>query len=96
MVKFQLELPNDFDDYAWEIESKGWFQAIAEFNGVQYQIVFYDQGRLSQDIEESLVDEPMFFERNLVVLKLVNRQHMENATEYLANTGKYEGFSSLK
>ena len=32
-----------------------------------------------------------FYESNLLVVKLVDRIHMEKAVEYLANTGKYIG-----
>ncbi|TQV84817.1 hypothetical protein FKG94_04695 [Exilibacterium tricleocarpae] len=91
MINYQLKLPDDFEEYAWEVESKGWFQALAEFDGVRYQITFYDQARLTQDIDDELEDEPIFFESNLLVLESVDRSHMEKAIEYLANSGKYKG-----
>jgi hypothetical protein len=91
VIKFQLVLPNDFDEYAWEVESKGWFNAIAEFDGNRYQISFYDPTRLSQDIEDELDENPIFYESNLLVVKSVDRSNMEKAVEYVANTGKYIG-----
>lgn len=90
MINYQLKLPDDFEDYAWEVESKGWFQATAEFDDVRYQITFYAQARLIQDIDDGLEDEPIFFESNLLVLESVDRSHMEKAIEYLANTSKYK------
>lgn len=96
MINYKLVLPNDFDDYAWEIESKGWFNAIAEFDGARYQISFYDPTRLSQDVEDELDENPAFYESNLLVVKLVDRPHMEKAVEYLAKTGKYIGMVQQK
>ena len=90
MIDYSLELPDDFDDYAWEVESKGWFSgAIALFGGSRYRVVFYDLARLSQDIEEELDESAAFLERNLLVVKTVDRNNMEKAIEFVAKTERY-------
>ena len=90
MIDFKLELPDDFDDYSWEVESKGWFDdAIAVFDGNRYRVAFYDQARLAQDIDEELDGSTVFFEPNLLVVKSVDRNHMERAIESIAKDGKY-------
>lgn len=90
MINYKLELPDDFDDYAWEVESKGWFSgATALFGGRRFELVFYDPARLSQDIKDELDEGVAFLERNLLVVKSVDRNHMEKAIEFIARTGKY-------
>ena len=97
MISTNLRLPSDFDDYAWEVEAKGWFDgAVAEFNGIQYEIVFYDPSRLAQDIDKDLEDGGIFYEKNLIVINLVDRHHMEKAVKHLAKTGKYEDMIKMK
>jgi hypothetical protein len=90
MVEYELILPPDFDDYAWEVESKGWFSgAVVKFSGKKYSLNFYDSSRLSQEIADELSAHPMFVEDNLVVLESIDRSHMEKAVESLARSGKY-------
>lgn len=49
MVDYVLKLPVDFDDYAWEVESKGWFgEAVVVAQGKRYKLNFYDPVRLTQ------------------------------------------------
>lgn len=90
MIDYKLELPDDFEDYAWEVESKGWFSgAIALLGGSRYKVVFYDPTRLSQDIKDELDESVAFLERNLMIVKTVDRNNMEKAIEFIAKTGKY-------
>ncbi|MEO5841427.1 MAG: hypothetical protein ABIQ73_06985 [Acidimicrobiales bacterium] len=47
-----LLLPSDFDQYEWEVESKGYYVgACVELEGRRISITFYDQLRLGQDVE---------------------------------------------
>jgi hypothetical protein len=90
MIDYKIELPTDFDDYAWEVESKGWLNDIVvSFEGVRYRVVFYDPTRLAQDIDEDLEENAVFLESNILVVKTVNRNYMEKAIEFIAQTGKY-------
>lgn len=85
-----IEFPEGFDDFAWEVESKGWLQgAIAVIAGRRYSVMFYDPSRLTQDIESELKQNAVFFERNLIVVPSVTRTHMEAAIEVIARTGRY-------
>lgn len=90
MISYKLELPDDFDDYAWEVESKGWFSGgVAIFDGRRFRLAFYDPARLSQDIKDELNGGIVFFECNILIVKSVDRDHMEKAIAYIAETGKY-------
>ena len=85
-----IELPEGFDDFAWEVEIKGWFQgAIAVIAGQRYRVTFYDPSRLAQEIADELEKSSSFFERNLIVVKSVTRAHMQAAIEVIASTGRH-------
>jgi hypothetical protein len=88
MGELKLELPQYFDEYAWEVESKGWLQGvIATIDGRRYLLTFYDPTRLSQDIEEQLVREQCFFEPNLIVVRSVTREYIEASVAAIVATG---------
>ena len=77
----------DFADYEWEVEAKGWFsEATLIVAGKRYRLNFYDATRLSQEIEDDLERDGLFFEPNLVIVKFVTRSHMERAAEWLAQS----------
>jgi hypothetical protein len=81
---FSLIFPEGYEDYAWELESKGCFsEARLEFQGRRYRLTFYDPARLGQDIENELQRGGVYFEPNLVVVPAVTRQNMEKAAARL-------------
>lgn len=74
----ELLLPDDFDDYAWEVERKGWFaHAAVLIDGTRQDVTFYDPVRLQQDIEMEIERGPVFLEDNIVVIPAVTRPQME-------------------
>jgi hypothetical protein len=84
---YSLTFPQGFDDYASEVEAKGWFaEATLSFRGRQYRLSFYDAARLRQEIESEFQRGSIFFEPNLVVLPAVTRQNMEKAIDTLIRT----------
>jgi hypothetical protein len=86
----QVEFPEGFDDYAWEVESKGWLQGvIVIIDNHRYSLTFYDPVRLRQDVEAELNSAPAFFEPNLVIVPAVTRKHIESAVDVIAKTGRY-------
>ena len=88
VTKHQLILPQNFDEYAWEVESKGWFSgARIRFEGKDYILTFYDAVRLVQEIEAEFLRGGVFFEPNLVVVKSLTRQNMEAAIDFLIRSG---------
>lgn len=96
MTDYELSLPDDFDDYEWELESKGWFdQAVMICDGNKYKLSFYDPVRLAQDIEYELSSVGAFFEENVVVIRTVDRASMEKAVEYLASSGGYKTLQKM-
>jgi hypothetical protein len=53
MSSFSFDLPEDFADYTWEVEAKGWFAgARLTISGKEYQLIFYEPVRLAQTIEK--------------------------------------------
>ena len=94
MRNFSLIFPDDFDDYAWEVEAKGWLNdVILETNGQKFRIMFYDLARLSQDIESALAINAAFVEKNVVVVPHVTRLAIEQAVQFMAIS---DGFARLK
>jgi hypothetical protein len=89
VTDYSLVFPEGFDDYAWEVESKGWFgEARLTFMGRSYRMNFYEPVRLAQEIEAELERGSPFFEPNLVVVPSVTRQNMETAVEFLVQSGQ--------
>jgi len=87
MTKFSLHLPQDFDDHEWEVESKGWYQgAYLMIEKKMYKLIFYDPARLAQDIAYDIKNNCIFFEKNLVVISIVNKKNMEMAVKFLMDT----------
>jgi len=87
--KYSLVFPEGFDDYAWEVQAKGWFaDAMLLSLGRQYRINFYDPVRLGQEIESEHKRGGVFFEQNLVVVQSVTRPNMEKAMNFLMESGQ--------
>jgi hypothetical protein len=94
MTDNSLVFPEGFDDYAWEVEAKGWFtEATFTFLGKKHRMTFYEPGRLRQDIEEEFRGGRFFFEPNLVVVPSVTRQNMEKAVKALIQSGEVSALS---
>lgn len=91
---FQLHLPDDFDAYAWEVEAKGWYpDAILIFDGKRYVLNFYDAMRLAQSVEGDVSQDSLFFEPNVIVIPVVTRAAMEQATAKLVNSGRFKALA---
>jgi hypothetical protein len=89
VTDYSLDFPAGFDDYAWEVQSKGWFSDVRlAAYGKQYRIAFYDPVRLSQEIQEEIHRGGVFFEPNLVVVQSITRESMEKAVELLMESTK--------
>ena len=89
MTKHSLDFPQGYDDYAFEVESKGWFgEARLSFLGRQYRLNFYDPVRLGQDIDSEIQRGHLFFEPNLVVVQSLTRPNMESAVARLVESGQ--------
>lgn len=89
-ISAHLRLPDDFDEYAWEVELKGYFHdAVAEYQGLAYRIAFYDSTRLGQDVESELQSGLAVLPANLVVVESVTRAAMEQAVGRLFRSGSH-------
>ncbi|EEF58378.1 hypothetical protein Cflav_PD6121 [Pedosphaera parvula Ellin514] len=91
MKQYTLKWPDDFEDYAWQIESKGWFVGLEIIiDGKTLKPIFYDPARLSQDILEEISSAGFFVESFLIVIQQVTRETIERAIADLARTGGLE------
>jgi len=85
--KPELRLPSDFDDYL--SDAKGYFRgAQLTYKGQVYVLTFYDPVRLAQEIEADLERSGFFFEENMIVVREVSRQLLEDAVKKLVATGQ--------
>jgi len=88
-----LQLPDEFDQFASEVEAKGWFgEASLNLRGKKYRLNFYDARRLRQEISDSIGRGKAFFEPNLVVIKSLTRAQMESAAGQLVEAGVANDF----
>ena len=86
-LEFELYLPDDFEDALWT--SKGYCpDAKLVVAKSTYRLMFYDPVRLSQDATDEIKSGDFFFERNLIVVKQVDRQSLEAAARWLVETGQ--------
>ena len=83
MATWKLVLAENFDEFEWETEAKGWYPAELRYRGKVFALTFYDPVRLQQEIEDELKRCDAFFEENLIVVRTVNRAHMERAVARL-------------
>lgn len=89
-ISVHLRFPDDFDEYAWEVELKGHFHdAVAECEGQTYRIAFYDSTRLGQDVESELQSGLAVMPANLVVVESVTPAAMEEAVRLLFHAGRH-------
>lgn len=95
MSDFSLILPNDFDEYAWEVEAKGWFSDVmVNIAGKVYKLNFYDPARLNQEIEDDFSGNVAFVGGNLVVVRAVNRANIEIAVSDLVRSNRIYALAS--
>lgn len=86
---YRVILPDDFDEYAWEVEKKGWFDsAYVEFDGLKIRLSIYDQTRLKQEVEYAISSARLFFEKNILVVSTVSRDSIEASVKFLYESGE--------
>lgn len=79
-----LSLPDDFGDYAWEVEEKGVFWGARIVLGSLYlPVTFYDPARLAQDVQEDVKAQRSFAVRNLIVVGRLTVEEMTTAVAAL-------------
>ncbi|CAM4095574.1 hypothetical protein [Corallococcus exiguus] len=89
MSNIVLEFPPGFEDYAWEVEAKGWLPGVvAVIHGRRYTLTVYDPARLTQGVDEALKGGRAFLERNLVVVASVTRERIVSAIQEIFQTGR--------
>jgi hypothetical protein len=89
MEKYSLKWPINFEDYSWELESKGWFCGLEVVIGNEvFKPTFYDPTRLIQDVKEDLANGHPFTLSRLIVIDHVCRELMESVIDKLAKTGE--------
>jgi hypothetical protein len=88
--KFEFFLPDDFADYEWECESKGWFSlAQLTVEGKTYCLIFFDPSRLAQAIVSEHERGNPFYEANLIVVPSITAENMSAAARWLVESGEF-------
>ena len=80
-LKFSVE--EDFD-VMWTCKGY-YFGSILKHAGQIYRISFFDPVRFSQDCESMLQLDPIFTEKNIVIIPEVNLERMQNAARWLVD-----------
>lgn len=86
MKDYNIKLPDDFYEYAWEIELKGCFEIDVQIAGNVYTFNFYDPIRLNQTVEDDLHSSQYFFYENMVILPRVNIENIKKFIEDVIDT----------
>jgi hypothetical protein len=91
-----LKLPVIDADEDALLPSKGWYDAVVEQDGVQYQISFRALANLQQDLEASVQTGGCFTTvPGVVVLAQVNAANLRRALEALADGDWFDGLAPL-
>jgi hypothetical protein len=89
VTNITLQFPTGFEDYAWEVEAKGWLPGlVAVIEERRYTLTVYDPVRLAQDVDDALKEGRAFLESNLVVVGSVTRESIASAIEKIVQTGR--------
>ncbi len=86
---FEIEFPERFDDFAWEVESKGWLSVVVTIGHRRFSVTVYDPIRLAQEIQDALARSGTFFEHNLLVVPIVTRAHVQAGIARIVSDGSY-------
>jgi hypothetical protein len=91
MKEYTLKWPDNFNDYSWEIEYKGWFEGLEiVVDGKTLRPAFYDPVRLSQEIAGEISSAGFFCEPFLIIIQRVTRETIESVVADLAKSGELE------
>jgi hypothetical protein len=83
-MEARLVLPDDFADYAWEVEAKGVFwDVFLELGERRIPVTFYEPTRLAQDVEEELLSYSQVLLSHVIVVKKVTVEEMVRSTASL-------------
>ncbi|MDR2564896.1 MAG: hypothetical protein LBC97_02330, partial [Bifidobacteriaceae bacterium] len=76
----QLVLPDGFDEYAWVVEAKGWYQsARLKLDGRMIPVEFYDPCRLAQTVADEVEGRGRSLLTRVIVVERVTREAMIEA-----------------
>jgi hypothetical protein len=88
MPEHELELPEDFADYEYEYEAKGYLAGARILRaGEHAEVVFYDPVRLAQDIEDELAAGNCPTYANIIVVPEITQEAIARAVQSLAESG---------
>jgi len=82
----KIEMPNDIDTGDWQ--SKGRVGNVRlTHEDRKYTLTFYDEVRLQQDARSDIELDGFFYEPNVIVIPLIDRQGIERALAALVKKG---------
>ena len=91
---YSVTFPEYFDEYAHEIEAKGYFADLpVSYTGRVLRPVFYDPPRLAQEINDATATGAVFAVPLLAVVPAVTRDNIIAALDELA-AGRFSDFGA--
>lgn len=84
---YSLHFPPEYDSEEWIWTSKGYIVVRVEVEGelsARYSLTVRDPTRLAQDVEAELAEASVFSEPNVVVVRSVDRESIEDAVRWFA------------
>ena len=87
MAGYEIIFPNDFADYEFEYEAKGYLAgAKLVFGEREAELVIYDPVRLAQEISDEVDRVGYLVCPNLLVVPEVTGEAISKAVEYLSHS----------
>ncbi len=87
-IPYTIVFPDDFDDEAPIIESKGWFSDFSIIVGDRVlKVTVYDPVHLAQECEDEIRSDGFKAESAILIIPSVTRENIESAVAALALDG---------
>ncbi len=90
VINFEIEFPEGFEDYAWEVEAKGWLpDVIVTIGDRRFRMTVYDPIRLAQEIESEIERDGVFIHRHLLVVPSVTPAFIRAGVASVIRAGRH-------
>jgi hypothetical protein len=85
MAEYEIVFPDDFADYEYEYEAKGYLTgARLLFGGLEAELAIYDPTRLAQEVDDEIGQVGYLACPNLLVVPEVSKKAISDAVARLS------------
>lgn len=92
MENYIINSPDDFQDYDWEYEVKGCLEVDVTIFDNSYTFNFYDVRRIYNVEDTSFFGSNCFYDKNLVLLSIVNLATIKAFLNKIVEKNEYLNF----